>query len=314
MDAVLNELSIEPCAGVDSDDRLRDLAGAVRALLEQGMSRVVRHTRDALERRIDADATFRRRLFGLATLREEKQFLARLLDRQPFVEDLARDGESQSLAEARLIEHTFCGHAAEGLAIAHLHDVPAVSLRGHERFGEPRLAMSVAELRGDDYVEREVDLVHVSLVSHVAAHRGWLEERIQRAARDGSELWARRAELFPRLDLCANTERQLRGLFGSEPHFMELIRHLHVLSRTASEWTSGPFDPPLRWSNESETVRSSPVLRSQRTFTCPDGEARELFLHTKLNYGGKRIHFWPDAQRRRVIVGHIGDHLETARF
>jgi hypothetical protein len=65
---------------------------------------------------------------------------------------------------------------------------------------------------------------------------------------------------------------------------------------------------------EGKATKAHPHLVSSRIVTF-DGEDWDITPHIK--YGVKppkclRIHFALDRERRRVIVGHCGDHLETA--
>ena len=79
MEPILNELSIEPVAGVSADERMLTLVAALKALRGLGTSRVLRSTRDVLERLIAADLPMRTWLFARQDHREEKQASSHLV-------------------------------------------------------------------------------------------------------------------------------------------------------------------------------------------------------------------------------------------
>ena len=73
---------------------------------------------------------------------------------------------------------------------------------------------------------------------------------------------------------------------------------------------------------ESETVDSSPDLRTPRTFAVPSTVATSGYCympaHIKVVKRGSpapRLHFHDDAANSgKVYVGYLGAHLPTARF
>ena len=114
------------------------------------------------------------------------------------------------------------------------------------------------------------------------------------------------------LQVQPRSDGRLAALSGREACFAQIVRHLHVLSRTALDWQEGEFDPPLDWSGERALTMKT--YAAQRTFTCPDGAQRVFEPHSKLHVWNKRIHFFPMRDTRRVLVGHVGDHLPTTNF
>ena len=64
---------------------------------------------------------------------------------------------------------------------------------------------------------------------------------------------------------------------------------------------------------ESETVMANPGMRRQRTFDY-DGTQVEMFRHLKIGIADDptqtiRVHFHWDGTRRRIVIGHCGEHL-----
>lgn len=67
---------------------------------------------------------------------------------------------------------------------------------------------------------------------------------------------------------------------------------------------------------ESETVKTNPAMRRRRTFSY-DGRSVEMFRHLKIGIADDptqtiRIHFHWDGTRRKIVIGHCGEHLPVA--
>ncbi|MBK6465354.1 MAG: hypothetical protein IPF92_30770 [Myxococcales bacterium] len=312
MDVVLNELSIGAESEAELEEQLVRLVGTLRYLFSHGVARAVRAVRGVMDRVVVGEVTLRSWLSSKGK-RLEKQFLQRLLDRAPpHVDDLLQRVEQERHVQ---LEFTLGDEGAPGLGLAHVLDLPGASFDGDPRFKVNRVEIRVSTLadeEGADLVETRVGVRHVHSPTCVDGHRTWIEERIKRDVKSGEELWARREELFPRLDFCDRVEKQLAALSGREACFAQIVRHLHVLSRTALDWQEGEFDPPLDWSGERALTMKT--YAAQRTFTCPDGAQRVFEPHSKLHVWNKRIHFFPMRDTRRVLVGHVGDHLPTTNF
>ena len=104
-------------------------------------------------------------------------------------------------------------------------------------------------------------------------------------------------------------------------------KHLHaaatVLPRLAFDESVSGAMLPSRFQVESgcdltmtegKATKADPHLVSSRVLSF-DGQAWDITPHIK--YGVRppkclRIHFALDRDKRRVVVGHCGDHLETA--
>lgn len=311
MDLVLNELSIIQATDAELEERLVKLVATLKRLFEHGAARVVRTLRDVLDRTVVGEQTLRQWLFSRGPRLEEKRFLARLMDKPPYADELLADAESK---QGALLEFHLDADRAPGLGVAYVLDAPAVSFDSAERFKTTHLSLRFLSVAEKD-AEEVVRVVHARSPACVDSHRPWLEERMQRDVASGSDLWSRRAALFPRLDFCACVEKQVMALSGAEAFFAEIVRHLHVLSRTAADWKEGSsFDPPLKWSPESKATLDSRELAAMRTFLCPDGLERVFSFHTKIFAWNKRIHFFPVPATRIALVGHVGEHLATQLY
>ena len=108
---------------------------------------------------------------------------------------------------------------------------------------------------------------------------------------------------------------QLFQLSANDTNWNYIVKHLWELQRYADTWSEGAFNPDyiqLPTSVESNVTLTQ--YGAERTFVSPDGENRVFSWHSKINWSGWRIYFYPDTVKRVVIVGYIGKHLSTVNF
>ena len=311
MEPILNELAVQPSPGGDHDldVRVRQLIDVLGALFQLGVMRILRSTRDALERPITAERTFGQWLADRRTLREEKRLLQAWLGKAPFVDELLVANEPPDV----VLEYRFQGRPCLGLGAAHLLEAPAVSFLTDARFAQD--TVSVTRLRVDEESNEESEDVHVhhyAAIDHVERRRDELRRGVFREILDGDEIWRRRKELFQRLDFCPQTERQLGELHGRERYFREICRHLYTIDDALVEWTEGELSPGgITWSHESRMTLNHGEYGAARRIQCHDGEVRTFSAHSKLRAANMRIYFFPLHATRRALIGYIGRHLPT---
>lgn len=318
MEPVLNELSIVS-SRITTQDRLRTLADAMLALDALGFARILRTTRDALDRSVEDEATLRVAL-GRLRDRDLRDFLRQRLSRTPYVEEL------QTMREAALqlmMDGQVDGASCRGAVLAFLTNAPVVSLLGdltHSatlRVVVSRMSALLADGREPELESEVAEVVHIASPSHVAAVSKLLRDRVLRAIRTGSELWERRATLFPRLQLCPPVEEQLRALSGSELGFAQIVEALGRLNDTLMLWKGGPFEPGLKYSVESASTLGHPSYGVMRDFECVDSMTRRFSLHLKLVAANRRIYYRPfgaDTGKPSACVGYVGPHLPTVKY
>jgi hypothetical protein len=313
MEPILNELSVAPAMGgpQTTDERMRQLVDVLQSLFRVGAARVLRSTRDAVTRELAPALSLSLWLGDRRTLREEKRFLQVLLGKAPFVEELLRGQEADDSALA----FSWGNQASPGLGVAHLLDAPAVSIVGTPAFERTEIGISMLCMRDGTEEVHDIAVPQFSTRDHVDGRKTHLRERVFREIRDGSQLWAHRQNLFPRLDFCVSTERSLRELSGNERSFREICRHLYTLSDALDAWSEGPFDPAgLDWSPESKGTLAHPRYGAQRRILCPDGETRIFSAKSKIRSANIRIYFEPISETRRAFVGYVGAHLPTVNY
>lgn len=322
MDPVLHELSVEP-SNAATHDRLRTLALTLQALDRLGLARVLRRTRDALDRCVERDVTLDEAL-RKHPQREQRSFLLLRLSKAPFVEEMHRDQED---AARSMIEGEIGGQRCHGAVFAYLTHAPTVSLSGEEAWEADTLALALTRMRAeappqdaavaDAPLETEdVEVMQVSTPTHVDRNEKQLRERVLRAVSAGSELWDRRGDLFPRLDFGPDVEEQLAALSGAELGFNHVVDALARLDAALRAWVDGPLDPGMKFSPESPSTLNDSTYGPRRDFRCVGGETLRFSLHLKLFAGNRRIYFAPRrvGTEGRAHIGYVGPHLATTKY
>jgi hypothetical protein len=208
---------------------------------------------------------------------------------------------------------------ATGLGVTALLNGLAVSFSSNEIWNRTQFDVKiVTELQGDDgeslTTEETIPVRNISQPNHLADHQDWIKQRLTIMPETCQILWERRTEWFPNLEFCDDTTPQILAI---TPQMLSSVtEHLISLQRYCETWTDGNFDreqfPPSRIDPESSaTLRK---YGQERTFHCPDGQERIFSWHLRLTPMAWRIHFFPIAETKHIIVGYIGPHLRTVRY
>jgi hypothetical protein len=131
-----------------------------------------------------------------------------------------------------------------------------------------------------------------------------------------ASFWERREQLFSKIILCPCVEEQIKTMGNS--YTAQVASKLKELDRYVAQcWKNGSFSyadanrkAALNISPESEATMSQGKYRNQRVFSMPDGRKECFELHIKT--GNLRFHFFPE--NRKIYIGYIGKHLETAKY
>jgi hypothetical protein len=314
MEPILNERSVE-AADRPMMERAATLLSVLRALDALGFPKVLRHSRDAIDREVESGITFRTWLFQRAP-RETRQFLAGRLQKAPFIEALH---QMQEDARDALLQVTYDGSTAAGVGTAFLYDAPAVALRGDARWeADPLVALLVKVDAASSSVEEvPIEVVHLCRQEQIEPRRALLRARVLRAVRGGDELWQRRREIFSRLDFCESVERQIRALSGHEFYFQHVVQALARLDTALVEWASGPLHPGMDFSTESGQTLNHGTYGPMRDFVCPDLEKRRFKNHLKIFSNNWRIYYLEcraSTGEGRAYIGYAGSHLPTVNY
>ena len=320
MDPVLHELSVAP-VGAATGERLAQLAATLRSLDELGLTRVLRHTRDALDRRVEGEITLREAL-QRHPQREQRTFLHLRLSKAPFVEELH---DAREAATKSMIEGEVGAVRCRGAVFAYLSNAPVVSLAGSAEWERDALRLSLARLREvtdvDDTQHGEleqddVEVLQVSSPAHVERSAKPLRERVLRAVSAGRELWERRSHLFPHLDLGPDVEAQLGVLNDTMEGFRHVVEALARIDAALRSWVDGPLEPGMKFSPESASTLNHSTYGPLRDFRCADGCTIRFSLHLKLFAGNRRIYYsaYRAGDVGRAHVGYVGPHLPTTKY
>jgi hypothetical protein len=202
-----------------------------------------------------------------------------------------------------------------GLGAAFIYSTLSISLATNDEWGKNEIVLSHFYL--DDNVEEKIEEVvvkHFSSLETLNSHIDWYEKYQLECLRTSKEVWERRVEFFPNIELCEEVEQQLSKI-GISKMLFQIIDRLKTLNDYVKQWKNGDFDyenvnqtTNLRISPESDsTIR---MFSSIRKFTVP-GQGRQVFnLHIKT--GDLRFHFYPDNISKKVYIGYIGKHLRIA--
>jgi hypothetical protein len=190
----------------------------------------------------------------------------------------------------------------------------ALSLPSEECWNSALLTLNAKWMTEESQIEEEtVQVNHASQPAHLEEHIQWIQERLRRDIQDGNDLWNRKTELFPLLTFCDTAAPSIRSL--SPTMLRPIVRRLFELETYCQGWTEGGFDPTqLATKATPESQATLSHYGRDRTFLCPDGEMRTFSWHVRLSRHHWRIHFYPEPEIRRMIIGYVGPHLPTAKY
>lgn len=206
-----------------------------------------------------------------------------------------------------------------GLGSAHLLESIAISLHTGEFWESTEIALGIEQFdeEADDIIISEVSVLNVSQSLQLDSHRLWIHKRFETSVDDGKYLLSKINEWYPNLIFTDNVKSQIATLHSGTPQLRQAVKKLFELEIYCMGWDSGAFDKnkiPSKVTPESMTVRNNPSLRSQRVFKLPDGTEGFFEWHFRLTPDPWRLHFLPVPSKRKIYIGYIGDHLDTARY
>jgi hypothetical protein len=242
---------------------------------------------------------------------ELKRFFRTVTSKAPLLVDVAAEVVDRSLGS----EYRHGGHLCHGLGAAALLDGLALSLPSERAWGTGWISISEERLLESATLQSDsIEVRNSDAPATVARnHREWLATP-ETPVTDGADLWRRRAELFPSLDLCARVEEDLATIRRGDPLLIQIADRLSILQRYFRDW-NGTFDKDAI--GTKVTPDSGAALEQhadQRRFLCPDGQTRQFSWHARMTPGAWRLYFYPDPSSLRAWIGYIGHHLRTAKY
>lgn len=293
------------------------LAGALKALDELGVPRVLHMVRDAADRDIGSGKGLRGWCFDRNLDRDAGLLIASRLHKHPFV-----DGENGLFSEAEgsyAVEARVAGERVFGLGLAGMNGGFVVALASALISSGMLIPVALTYVTEEEERADEVEVLRIVKSADVQESRSVILEMLDRAIKDGRDLAARLSELFPCLLFGLRALEPIVDLRGTEAVFPQLLRHLRALDRGADHWLPGtPFTPfgSVKWSPESQATLGHGKYGPMRDFPVPNGFAAERWsLHTKPTGGsGTRLYFRPDRAAGVVLIGYFGAHLPSVEY
>lgn len=197
---------------------------------------------------------------------------------------------------------------------------PISSFPTNELWATSPLAVKLHKLGQDGELECEEDkIVNIySMEVYEKEKDNFLSSRNE-LLKKGAELVTNWDGCFPHLQKCGKSEEQLFRWTAGHTIFKQVVSSLTILNSFAESWKIGSikdysheslreFGLNHRVSGESDTVKNNSDLRRTREFYSPMGVKLFFGNHIKISKG-YRIHFYPDAETKNILVGYIGKHL-----
>lgn len=238
-------------------------------------------------------------------VRDQWRFLLTLQNRSPY------EVGFESLVETSLgIDYHVDGQSAKGLGWAHLCGGLGISLQIDPQWNVDWLTLSRETVRetDDDNLVLETDAVdvrHASTIAHTSSHEAWLAGLVEPIKR-GSDLWARREELFPSLRFLPRVQKQLEALAAGTEHLHAISERLRELSDTIAGWNPANGEHP-EW--RSKITGEHEGRRNLCYFTNEQQVSECYDLHARFTPGAGRIYFRLVASERTAVIAHVGEKL-----
>ena len=319
MDQVFNELSL---SGAHPDkykalQAMYDVCKASVFLEKLGYYRNVRTTEDFATRELAHGYTYNDWIMDKdvpAEFRNMRSLILSKFTQSYCVESLCREHGMTELEEYRFGENNLCF----GLALAHIWGIPTLSLAGDARFANDEISFSRNVMdENANIASQPCRVLRLSHEADVTKHEDIIRSCLMPDIPNGPVLLERATTTFPYLAFCGNAPQQLKDMDKTYMYFRTIVRILRALNE-AMRLIDRPeveFAPQgIHYiSGERPITMDMPKVRAARTFLCPDGIKREFWEHVRINIA-LRVHLFSDRPNKRVYIGHIGEHLPTAKF
>lgn len=318
LEMVLNELSLRPLAKdvYAARKRMAEFVQTMNMATIQGVRRMLRTPSDFNTEELAPDYPVMRWVNDKSVEPDLRNFYLKLATNAPFLVDV----NDSSIQDSFGLSDFFWGEEqAIGLGVAFLLDALAVSLHSDPCWFDSYLQLKISQI-GDDgeLTDTFEEIPHASHSSHIREHIIWIQKRLRSNARsdvhEGLDIWSGKEQWFPHLYFCEKVREQCQGLYRGDPRLLPIMKRLYELEDYCSDWLDGSFDHTKINKATPESAATLDLYGTERTFQCHDGEFRVFSWHIRLTPGAWRIHFYPLQDERKLIIGYVGPHLNTAKF
>jgi len=206
---------------------------------------------------------------------------------------------------------------AIGCLIAYERQDLVISLRTHKLWDDNAINGLYFTVNSDlNDKPINVTVPNISQHLHVANFKEKIIEETFTLISSGQDLWEKKNLIYPHLIFCDGVQDQLM-LDAEKVHIEQIMKRLRKMEEYFATF-NGVFDCKklgLGSRRESESVMKNAGYKQQRVFKTPYGEEKVFDWH--IDFSGKfpgRIHFLPDEERKKCLIGYIGKHLPTTKY
>jgi hypothetical protein len=209
------------------------------------------------------------------------------------------------------------GEEGKGIGFAYENDEVLISFITDDKWKVNSLSITQELLseNGDDIINNFFEIRNCFDLESKKFHNSFIHEKVLLVKDsifleivDGKKLWQKKQELFPSIEFCENTSEYLNNLGGMA--LKNLLRRLKEYEAYFSQWVSGDFDITKIGGNprlESESRINN--FKNELMIQCPDGLNRLFSYHCNFGLDGFRLHFIPNYENRKCIIGYIGKKI-----
>jgi len=236
--------------------------------------------------------------------RERRSFLLSLANHAPFSKAADLLPNVDVIGYVYFDGAPFDGLELEAIGLADLYESFAISFDLDERWRIPLVPIRSDQINSAGAItRRSAKVLHVCLIEHCETHRESLIG-LARSAKEPTQIWKYRADLFPYLRFLPKVEEDLTDIHAlALPH---VLKWLYQMNDFVYAWRdSGKAIPqyPPHTTDEGET--------RSRLCWFRDCEGEQCFSwHGRFTPGAGRIHFRLSAPEQKVVIGYIGQKLE----
>lgn len=235
--------------------------------------------------------------------REQKTSILSMLTKEAFIHDYpyykAYDKEGKGLGYAyENNELLISFKTSENWSN---HYIPVVQ----EQISEDTLEIEKDEFKLRNYFSKEnLDEHNKYVLIKLIAERNNVFDSVN----NGVDIWTKKNILFPNLIFCDSTQQFIEGSTGSV--FKNILKKFKEYEIYFSTWDNGEFEKDaLSGDVRLESHSRINDFNNQLTITCPDGQNKLFSLHCNIGIWGYRMHFFPDTDNRKCIIGYVGKKI-----
>lgn len=242
--------------------------------------------------------------------RKEKQYFRTLINHSNII-------KRSDFLESELYVDNYMGESQlfNGGLVAYELDSYIVSLLTEEIWGNFIVKANYVSIENED---KEVQIKNCSMDAHINQIVKFKREQHCILISSGKELWEKRYILYPHLIFCDEVEEQLKDV-KIKAHVRNIMKRIQILEDYFATF-DGKFNKDKVGGDcrdESSSVKNNSELKAYRKFRIPYKEGIYDYFYWHINFQGDypgRIHFLPDYENKKGIVGYIGKHLPTKKF